>query len=503
MKLAPELKSKIDTLWDRFWSGGMSNPLQSIEQMSYLIFMKRLEDMDVVEQKRARLRGVPYTSVFEDHEECRWSTWKHYPAEQMLEHVRDVVFPFIKSLHNGEKTLFARQMQDAVFIIPKPSLLQEAVAIIDDMDITAQNRDTQGDIYEYLLSQLSTAGKNGQFRTPRHIIRMIVELVDPDITDRICDPACGTAGFLINAYEYIIRKYTSPDLLEVDSEGEYRNLIGDNITNQKHWEKLWNDTFYGFDFDSTMARISLMNLMLHGIKAPRVELKDTLSKRYDEEERYTVVLANPPFKGSIDKSDINDALTLKTKKTELLFVERMIQLLTIGGKCGVIVPDGVLFGSSRAHKGLRRMLLEESQLEGIVSMPSGVFKPYAGVSTAVLIFTKGGKTEKVWFYDMEADGYSLDDKRTFIDGRGDIPDIIEQFQKRREANPTDRKAKCFYVPVEEIRENNYDLSISRYKEIEYEEVEYEPPEVIIGKIEDLEREILENLSELKALLGRG
>jgi type I restriction enzyme M protein len=481
----------------------MSNPLQSIEQMSYLIFMKRLEDMDVVEQKRARLRGVPYTSVFEDHEECRWSTWKHYPAEQMLEHVRDVVFPFIKSLHNGEKTLFARQMQDAVFIIPKPSLLQEAVAIIDDMDITAQNRDTQGDIYEYLLSQLSTAGKNGQFRTPRHIIRMIVELVDPDITDRICDPACGTAGFLINAYEYIIRKYTSPDLLEIDSEGEYRNLIGDNITDQKHWEKLWNDTFYGFDFDSTMARISLMNLMLHGIKAPRVELKDTLSKRYDEEERYTVVLANPPFKGSIDKSDINDALTLKTKKTELLFVERMIQLLTIGGKCGVIVPDGVLFGSSRAHKGLRRMLLEESQLEGIVSMPSGVFKPYAGVSTAVLIFTKGGKTERVWFYDMEADGYSLDDKRTFIDGRGDIPDIIEQFRKRREANPTDRKAKCFYVPVEEIRENNYDLSISRYKEIEYEEVEYEPPEVIIGKIEDLEREILENLSELKALLGRG
>ena len=503
MKLAPELKSKIDTLWDRFWSGGMSNPLQSIEQMSYLIFMKRLEDMDVVEQKRARLRGVPYTSVFEDHEECRWSTWKHYPAEQMLEHVQNVVFPFIKSLHNREKTLFARQMQDAVFIIPKPSLLQEAVAIIDDMDITAQNRDTQGDIYEYLLSQLSTAGKNGQFRTPRHIIRMIVELVDPDITDRICDPACGTAGFLINAYEYIIRKYTSPDLLEIDSEGEYRNLIGDNITDQKHWEKLWNDTFYGFDFDSTMARISLMNLMLHGIKAPRVELKDTLSKRYDEEERYTVVLANPPFKGSIDKSDINDALTLKTKKTELLFVERMIQLLTIGGKCGVIVPDGVLFGSSRAHKGLRRMLLEESQLEGIVSMPSGVFKPYAGVSTAVLIFTKGGKTERVWFYDMEADGYSLDDKRTFIDGRGDIPDIIEQFRKRREANPTDRKAKCFYVPVEEIRENNYDLSISRYKEIEYEEVEYEPPEVIIGKIEDLEREILENLSELKALLGRG
>jgi len=500
MRLAPDLKSKIDTLWDRFWSGGMSNPLQSIEQMSYLIFMKRLEDMDVVEQNRARARGVVYTSVFEGHEECRWSSWKHYPAEQMLEHVRDKVFPFIKSLHNGEKTLFARQMRDAVFIIPKPSLLQEAVAIIDEMDITAQNRDTQGDIYEYLLSQLSTAGKNGQFRTPRHIIRMIVELVDPDITDRICDPACGTAGFLVNAYEHIIRKYTSPDLLEVDDEGEFHNLIGDNITDQKHWEKLWSDTFYGFDFDSTMTRISLMNLMLHGIKAPHIELKDTLSKRYTEEERYTVVLANPPFKGSIDKSDINDSLSLNTTKTELLFVERMMQLLTIGGKCGVIVPDGVLFGSSRAHKELRRMLLEENQLEGVVSMPSGIFKPYAGVSTAVLIFVKGGKTEKVWFYDMEADGYSLDDKRTFIDGKGDIPDTIERFRERRDTNPTDRKAKCFYVPVEEIQANNYDLSISRYKEIEYEEVEYEPPEVIIDKIQALESQIQQNLEELKKML---
>ncbi|GAA5263240.1 type I restriction-modification system subunit M [Methanocalculus sp. MC3] len=500
MRLASDLKSKIDLLWDRFWSGGMSNPLQSIEQMSYLIFMKRLEDMDVVEQNRARARGVPYTSVFEGHKESRWSHWKHYPAEQMLEHVRDTVFPFIKSLHNGEKTLFTRQMRDAIFIISKPSLLQESVALIDEMNITAQNRDTQGDIYEYLLSQLSTAGKNGQFRTPRHIIRMIIELIDPDITDRICDPACGTAGFLINSYEHIIRKYTSPDLLEVDSEGECHNLIGDNITDQKHWEKLWSDTFYGFDFDSTMTRISLMNLMLHGIKAPHIELRDTLSKGYTEEERYTVVLANPPFKGSIDKSDINDLLSLNTTKTELLLVERMMQLLTIGGKCGVIVPDGVLFGSSRAHKELRRMLLEENQLEGVISMPSGIFKPYAGVSTAVLIFVKGGKTGKVWFYDMEADGYSLDDKRTFIDGKGDIPDIIEQFRNRRAAEPTDRKAKCFYVPVEEIQANNYDLSISRYKEIEYEEIEYDSPVVIIEKIQALESQIQQNLEELKMML---
>lgn len=501
MRLTTELKSKIDVLWERFWSGGMSNPLQSIEQMSYLIFMKRLEDMDNNESARSRARGMPYQSIFEGHEDCRWSHWKHFSAEDMLKHVRDVVFPFIKTLHDGEKSLFAEQMKDAIFIIPKPSLLQEAVSIIDDMNITAQNRDTQGDIYEYLLSQLSTAGKNGQFRTPRHIIRMIVELVEPDVNDRICDPACGTAGFLINAYEYIIRRYTSPDMLKVDEEGEYYNLIGDRITEMKHWEKLWDDTFYGYDFDSTMARISLMNMILHGIKAPHIEQKDTLSKSYRDEDMYTVVLANPPFKGSIDKSDINDILTIETTKTELLFVERMMRLLQIGGRCGVIVPDGVLFGSSNAHKNLRKLLLEKCQLEGIISMPSGVFKPYAGVSTAVLVFVKGGHTEKVWFYDMEADGYSLDDKRNFIDGKGDIPDIIQHFKKRREESPIDRKGKCFYVPVAEIKDNGYDLSISRYKEIEYEEVQYEKPEVIIQHIEEIEDQIKANIVELKKLLS--
>ena len=501
MRLAPELKSKIDTLWDRFWSGGMSNPLQSIEQMSYLIFMKRLEDMDNNESARSKARGAPYHSIFDGHEDCRWSHWKHFNAEDMLKHVRDIVFPFIKTLHDGEKSLFAEQMKDAIFIIPKPSLLQEAVSIIDEMNITAQNRDTQGDIYEYLLSQLSTAGKNGQFRTPRHIIRMMVELVEPGVNDRICDPACGTAGFLINAYEYIIRRYTSSDLLKVDEEGEYYNLIGDRITETKHWEKLWDDTFYGYDFDSTMARISLMNMILHGIKAPHIEQKDTLSKGYQEEDKYTVVLANPPFKGSIDKSDINDSLTLETTKTELLFVERMMRLLQIGGRCGVIVPDGVLFGSSNAHKNLRKLLLEHCQLEGVISMPSGVFRPYAGVSTAILVFVKGGHTENVWFYDMEADGYSLDDKRNFIDGKGDIPNIIEHYKKRREEARTNRKGKCFYVPVSEIKDNSYDLSISRYKEIEYEEVQYEKPEVIIQHIEEIEDQIKCNIIGLKKLLS--
>jgi len=500
MRLPPEKKSKIDALWDRFWSGGLSNPLQSIEQMSYLIFMKRLEDTDVLEQRRANATGQTYISVFEGHEECRWSEWKHKPAEEMMKHVRDVVFPFIKDIHDGEKTLFSQHMKDAVFVIPKPSLVQEAVGIIDELDISGQTSDVQGDIYEYLLSQLATAGKNGQFRTPRHIIRTIVELVDPDVNDRICDPACGTAGFLFTAYRYILRKYTNPDMVVEDEEGDWHNLIGDHITEQKAWDKLHQDTFYGFDFDSTMVRIALMNMVLHGIRAPHIEPTDTLSNQYSGEEEFTVILANPPFKGSIDKNDINDRLTLGTTKTELLFVEKMFRLLEIGGKCGVIVPDGVLFGSSNAHRDLRKLLLEKCQLEGIVSMPSGVFKPYAGVSTAVLIFTKGGNTEKVWFYDMEADGYSLDDKRTPLDRKGDIPDVIERFRKRREENPTDRKGKCFYVPADEVKANNYDLSISRYKEIEYEEVRYEKPEVIIEKIEELEEKILENVDELKWLL---
>ncbi len=499
MRLAPELKSRIDALWDKFWSGGLSNPLSSIEQMSYLIFMKRLEDMDAAEQKRAQAGKHSYKSVFEGHEDCRWSAWKHYPAEKMLSHVRDVVFPFIKNIHDGEKTLFSEHMKDAVFIIPKPSLLQEAVSILDELNITAQNRDTQGDIYEYLLSELKTAGKNGQFRTPRHIIRMIVELVDPDIGDRICDPACGTAGFLINSYEYIIRKHTSQDMVCEDDEGQFYGLYGDKMADRKVWNMLWS-SFYGFDFDSTMVRISLMNTVLHGIPTPNITLMDTLSKRYTEENKYTVVLANPPFKGSIDKSDINDHLTVGTTKTELLFVERMMNMLQIGGKCGVIVPDGVLFGTSNAHKKLRQLLLEKCQLEAVISMPSGVFKPYAGVSTAVLVFIKGDKTDKVWFYDMEADGYSLDDKRNFIDGKGDISDIIQKYRKRYEENPVDRKGKCFFVPFDEIKGNGYDLSISKYKEIEYEEVAYEKPEIIMGKIEGLEDKIKANITELRRML---
>ena len=469
--------------------------------MSYLIFMKRLEDMDAVEEKRAAAKKQPYTSIFTGHENCRWSHWKHLSAELMLIHVRDIVFPFIKTIHNGEKTLFATHMKDAVFMIPKPSLLQEAVGIIDDLNITAQNRDTQGDIYEYLLAQLQTAGKNGQFRTPRHIIRMIVALADPDINDRICDPACGTAGFLVNAYEYIIRRYTSPEMVEVDEDGEAYNLIGNRITDPKHWEKLWTDTFYGYDFDSTMVRISLMNMVLHGIRAPQVQLTDTLSKGFQEKERYTVVLANPPFKGSIDKTDINDLLSLPTTKTELLFVERMMLLLQTGGKCGVIVPDGVLFGSSNAHKKLREMLLTKCQLEGIVSMPSGVFKPYAGVSTAVLIFTKGGQHQKSlvlrygigWVSPLTINGHPLIAKAISpISSNG-------SGREKRKTRLTGHRNASMSQSVKLRKTGTTCLSHGTRRSV-YEEISYEKPEVILQKIEDLEDQIKENIKELRVLL---
>jgi len=330
-------------------------------------------------------------------------------------------------------------MSDAVFIIPKASLLVEAVGIVDDIytEIERERQeglqtfhDTQGDLYEYLLSEIATAGKNGQFRTPRHIIQMICALVDPKLGNEICDPACGTGGFLLGAYQHILTQHTSPELRQMDENGLERGLVGDRLTDERQWQVLKERTFSGFDFDTTMVRIGLMNLMLHGIDHPNLGYKDTLSKRYDEKDQYDIVLANPPFKGSIDKGDINEDLKLKTTKTELLFVNRMINLLRIGGRAGVIVPDGVLFGSSNAHRDLRHLLIEDCELQGVISMPSGVFKPYAGVSTAVLIFVKGGKTEQVWFYDMEADGYSLDDKREKIEAN-DIPDIVRRWKERK------------------------------------------------------------------------
>jgi len=523
--LSATIKSEIKKLWDKFWSGGISNPLTAIEQISYLLFMRRLDEVDLNNIKKAEFSGEKYKSVFEglfqvpnlnedvNKKTLRWSHFKQMEGGEMLAHVQSKVFPFIKQLNGGESA-FGRHMMDAVFIIPKPSLLVESINLIDNIYLEIEKesesgqtfQDTQGDMYELLLSEIATAGKNGQFRTPRHIIQMMVEMVNPRLGEIVCDPACGTGGFLLGAYQHILTQHTSEDRRYTDENGFIKGTFGDKLTNEKLWIQLKEKTFFGYDFDNTMVRVGLMNLMLHGISQPNIDLVDTLSKKYNEDNKYDVILANPPFKGSIDKGDINEGFRLSTTKTELLFINRIINSLKMGGRAAVIVPDGVLFGSSKAHKQARELLIDECELQGVISMPSGVFKPYAGVSTAVLVFVKGGQTERVWFYDMEADGYSLDDKRDKVD-RNDIPDILKSWSVREKVKESDRKTKHFFVPVNEIKENGYDLSINRYKEIVHEEIEYDTPaEIINGKgkeagIKQLTEERLRLLNELEGMIG--
>ena len=487
------LKSKIDKLWDLFWSGGIANPLTAIEQISYLLFMKKLDDQDIKKKKEAKFVGKSYRSIFQNNKELCWSHWKHFEAEQMLNHVRDKVFPFIKNLNtknlnSKSENGFSAQMKDAVFIIPKPSLLVQAVEIIESLKIHEQNQDTQGDIYEYLLSELQTSGKNGQFRTPRHIIKMMCELTDIKIGQSVCDPSCGTGGFLIGAYQYLLRQHTSPKLITIDEEGMEHGLVGDKITSSNIWSLLRNKTFYGFDFDSTMLRISSMNMALHGIKNPNIKYLDSISKSNEEENRYDVILANPPFKGNIDKGDIHSALsrTVKTTRTELLFVAQMMRLLKVGGQCAVIVPSGVLFRSDKAHTAIRKKIVEEAELSAVISMPSGIFKPYAGVSTAILLFTKGGETDKVWFYDMSNDGFSLDDKRSKIK-ENDIPDILQKWKQRHKLKEPTKEDKWFFVDKKKIVENSdYSLNGRIYKEaVDYSQTKW--PMVELGEISDLVR----------------
>lgn len=478
-----EIKSKVDRLWEAFWSGGIANPLTVIEQISYLIFIKRLDEIHTLKENKANLLGGQIEDpIFSpEQKDLRWSVFKDYDAETMFKIVSAKVFPFIKNM--GGKN-FTKYMKDAVFMIPRPALLTQAVDMLNDIPMT--DMDTKGDLYEYLLSKIAQAGVNGQFRTPRHIIKMMVELADIKPNDIICDPACGTAGFLVSAAEYLQEKY--PDML-LSAEGR-------NHYNEK--------MFYGFDFDMSMLRIASMNMILHGIENPNINYQDSLSEDYSTVKNLcTVCLANPPFKGSIDKPSIakNLITEVSTAKTELLFLPLILRLLQIGGKCAVIVPDGVLFGASNAHKAVRKLLIDKHKLDAVISMPSGVFKPYAGVSTAILIFTKtnSGGTDKVWFYNMENDGFTLNDNRTEIEAN-DIPDIIESFKNRFSEDNTDKKAKHFFVDVNEIQENDYDLSINKYQEKEYEEIEYDEPKVILANIKTLENEVQQALNELEAML---
>lgn len=502
------LKSSIDKLWEEFWTGGVTNPLTVIEQISFLMFSRLMDINETRNEKKAQRTGKPFRRMFSDSEqEIRWHRFKHLGAEDMLPHMRDKVFPHFKSVAvDGAK--FGEYMKDAQLMIQKPTLLVSAINMIDDLPLT--EGDTKGDLYEYLLSKLTTAGINGQFRTPRHIIRLMVEMLDPSLehNEVIGDPACGTGGFLVETMHFLQRKYTSPEGI-IDHEGE-KIYSGDLL--EPHREHVQSNLIHGFDFDVTMLRIAAMNLLLHGIDAPDIHYQDTLSSNFPDkfpkhaQNFFDVILANPPFKGSLDFEDVHSSLLaqVKTKKTELLFVALILRMLKNGGRSATIVPDGVLFGSSKAHVALREMLVEKNQLEAAISLPSGVFRPYAGVSTGILIFTKGGKTEDVFFYDMQDDGFSLDDKRTQLydsNFAGDLPSCLSSWQGRDPKKDTDRTAKAFFVKVEEIREKNYDLSLNRYKETVYEDVKYDPPKEILQKLKDLESEIMQDLVALEGMLG--
>jgi type I restriction enzyme M protein len=494
-----ELRNKIDSLWEIFWTGGLTNPLDVIEQMTYLIFIHELDEMDTRRIKESTMLGIPYKTIFAkevsigdrtvDGTQLKWSVFHDFPAERMYAIVQEMVFPFIKNLHPDKDSAYSRYMGDAMFKVPTPLMLSKIVDSMDELYEQMDNlkeEDVRGDVYEYLLSKLSSSGVNGQFRTPRHIIRMMVELVKPNENDVICDPACGTSGFLVAAGDYLREHKRKEIFFDKEKKDHYMNHM-----------------FHGYDMDRTMLRIGAMNMMTHGIHNPHIEYKDSLSDQNEDREKYTLILANPPFKGSLDYDIVSKDLLkkCKTKKTELLFIELFIQMLKIGGRCACIVPDGVLFGSSKAHKAIRKELVENQRLEAVISMPSGVFKPYAGVSTAVLIFTKTdhGGTDNVWFYDMEADGFSLDDKRNPVK-ENDIPDITERFQHRDKEIERSRKEKSFMIPKKDIVEKGYDLSINRYKEIEYIPVEYPPTSEILAEIMKLDAEASKELAELKSML---
>ena len=494
-----ELKNRINSLWEIFWTGGITNPLDVVEQMTYLMFIRDLDDTDNLRAKESAMLGLPHKSIFADEvkigdrtipgNQLKWSVFHDFPAGKMYATVQEWVFPFIKTLHGDKSSAYAKYMDDAIFKIPTPLMLDKIVTALDgiyEQMAQMQDSDTRGDIYEYLLSKIATAGVNGQFRTPRHIIRMMVELMQPRPDDVICDPACGTSGFLVAAGEYL--------------KENYKEEIFFNKLKKDHY---MNHMFHGYDMDRTMLRIGAMNMMTHGIDNPFIEYRDSLSDQNPDREKYSLILANPPFKGSLDADIVSSDLLkiCKTKKTELLFLALFLRMLKVGGRGAVIVPDGVLFGSSTAHKAIRKELVEGNRLEAVISLPSGVFKPYAGVSTGILVFTKTGHggTDNVWFYDMTADGYSLDDKRSPV-ADNDIPDIIARFRNLEAEKDRRRTEQSFFVPKAEIVENGYDLSINKYKKTEYKPVEYPSTQEIMADLHELEMQITQGLAELEGML---
>jgi type I restriction enzyme M protein len=571
LALDSALRSKVDLLWNKLWTGGLSNPMDAIEQFSYLLFLKRLDEAENQAQSAAERRGKTYTPRVPD--EMRWRYWSQLPAEKAIEHVRTKVFPWFKELSDQESS-FAQYMRTAEFKISKGSLLIAACKDIDDMKISTYEQDVQGDLYEHLLKNLAIAGRNGQFFTPRHIIRMMVKMIDPQPNERIGDLAAGTAGFLVHAYQHILEQNTPKEIIEYNGDGIPHHLTGEFLKSEQR-TFVQTKALRGYDNDSGMTtlRIGSMNLMLHGIESPRFFYADTLSKGFDAEREFDVILMNPPFKGAVNADDINDNLPHNTTKSELLFLHMILRSLDMGGRVAVIVPDGVLFGSSRAHVEARRKIIEENRLDGVISMPSGVFKPYAGVSTAVLIFTRGAQTKDIWFYDMAHDGLSLDDKRVAVQGN-DIPDILECWQKRADkkfnnqrsarveelrntlqplkaermklheeinrlrfesvldgkAEPSnkesfaslladaesrlakidsqiaspqselDRLTRQFWVTKEQVKTNKYDLSASRYRQVDADATFHEKSSVTLERLARLEQVMLDEITELRNLL---
>lgn len=483
-----ELRNKIQGIWDIFWSSGMTNPLTVIEQITYLMFIKLLDDNELKKESVASSFGMEVVNpVFDaEHQNCRWHNFKHLDADSMFDVVRNEVFPYITNgMVKGKDTAFAKHMKNALFLVPTPRVLLRVVDALDNLDMN--DKDIMGDIYEFLLSQIASSGTNGQFRTPRHIIKMIVDLVQPNLDDYICDPAMGSAGFITCAAQYIKDHY-------------HKEL--NKPENLKHFT---TTMFSGFDTDQTMLRIGAMNMMLHGVEAPNIAWQDSLSNDNTHRNEYTLIIANPPFAGNVDKGTISKDLlaVAQTTKTELLFVAGFIKMLKIGGRCASVVPDGVLFGSSNAHKTIRKELIDNNRLEAVISLPSGVFQPYSGVKTSIVIFTKTGNggTDNVWFYDMSNDGYTLDVKRSPIEG-DEIPDVIERYHHLEKENNRTRKDKSFLVPVQEIREKDYDLTINKYKEIEKEVKVYRSTEEILKDIEATQEELNKSLAELKKMLEK-
>lgn len=565
--LSPELKGQIGKLWDKFWSRGIANPITAIEQISYLLFMRRIDEMDRNKLRESVQTNENYRSVFsspkldrngkpildangdlvwEDNSNLRWVEFsKISDPHHLLKVVRDQAFPFIKKINKKvdlskirdttlrtkvkaelygsltdkeieQEFAYVRYMSTATFSINNPNLMKEA---IDDVNIIYDEirrqqirgeyfQDTQGDVYEYLLNELSQSGKNGQFRTPRHIIQFMCEILDPDWEDIICDPACGTGGFLLGAYQHILTKYTSEQFLQKDENGFIRGIVGDQINNNEIWEKLKEKTFYGFDIDQNMVRIGLMNLMLHDISIPHIENIDTLSSAYEAHEKqgkYSIILANPPFTGRINKEEKSDLLRIDGSQSELLFIDRIIHMLKPKGKAGVIIPEGVLFGSGKAQRQTREILLKDNVLEAVISLPAGAFQPYTGVKTAILIFTKvklesaKWQTKKVWFYNLESDGYSLDSNRKRLKDEP-LPIAVNHFKTKTITTEKDRKSNHFYVPLSTIQENDLDLSFNRYREFSYSVENYDPPKKILQMLLHLEEEISKDLNELNGMI---